>query len=82
MSIPRYAFVSAVALWQLNYRKDAITVLAEAHTRWPGNYDILVTWAKYAYQLRDVTALKTAVKALGEYYPNDATYKQLLGLLN
>ena len=81
-AIPRYAFVSAVALWQLNYRKDAITVLAEAHTRWPGNYDILVTWAKYAYQLRDVTALKTAVKALGEYYPNDATYKQLLGLLN
>ncbi|GGF86568.1 hypothetical protein GCM10011338_43710 [Alteromonas lipolytica] len=76
-ALPRYAFVYAVALWQQQSRQQAVEVLASAATRWPGDYDLLQTWAKYAYQLRDVTSLQQAVKAFGQHYPDDKTYRQL-----
>jgi tetratricopeptide (TPR) repeat protein len=78
---PRYAFVYAVALWQLNYQQQAIDVLVNATTRWPGNYEVLVTWAKYAYHLQDAQSMQKAVDELGKYYANDATYLQLKNLL-
>ncbi|TPV58350.1 hypothetical protein FJ444_09925 [Aestuariibacter sp. GS-14] len=80
-AVPRFSFVFAVALWQQNQRQQAVTVLAHANTRWPGNYDVLLTWAKYAYQLRDKDALRNSLEQLGYYYQTDPTYLQLQHLI-
>lgn len=78
---PRFAFVYGVSLWQLKQPEKALTVLDDAATRWPGDYDLLTTRAKYAYLSKNAVMLHKAVTALGKVYPQDSVYLQLKPLI-
>ena len=80
-AIPRFAFVYGVSLWQLQRQNEAVKVLANAAARWPADYDLLSTWAKYAYMSKNTAMLKKAAVALGNAYPNDSLYQQLKPLI-
>ncbi|MDG6098427.1 tetratricopeptide repeat protein [Alteromonas sp. ZYF713] len=72
-----FAFVYAVALWQTGQRDSALTTLVDANERWPRYYDILVTGAKYSYQVRNVRQFQLFLNELSEYYPKDQATQQL-----
>ena len=78
---PRFAFVYGVSLWQLKQPEKALTVLDDAAARWPGDYDLLTTRAKYAYLSKNAVMLHKAVTALGKVYPQDSVYLQLKPLI-
>ncbi|QJR80707.1 tetratricopeptide repeat protein [Alteromonas pelagimontana] len=79
-STPRFGFVYAVALWQKNRQDQAISVLQTTNGRWPGQYDIQITWAKYAYQHGDSAAVRHALTALKDNYADDPVVKQIAQL--
>ena len=78
---PRFAFTYGVSLWQLKQFDKALAVLDEAATKWPSDYNLLVTLVKYAFMNKNMTVLKKAVTALGEAYPQDKVYLKLKPLV-
>ena len=72
-----YAYVYAVALWQLSRQADALQSLQNANMRWHGQYDIMSTWLKYAYQAKNSEHLRQAYQQFSRAFPQDPLVAQL-----
>lgn len=76
-----YAYVYAVALWQLSRQADALQALQNANKRWPGQHNIINTWVTYAYQAKDSSHLRRAYQQLRQTFPADPLVMQLRAVM-
>lgn len=76
-AISHYAFVYAIGLSQSNQVDEALEVLKSANATWPGDYNVLINWAKLAYLHQRPEHLQLALKSLLTYFPQDPTVAQL-----
>lgn len=76
-SLPRYNYVYAALLWQLNQRKSALSALQESITRWESSYELLIALAEYAIALEDKNVAADAIDRLKQYYGTPPQIKML-----
>ena len=72
----RYAYVYAVALDGAGQTEAAIKVLKTATTRWPNQYDLLVTLIIYLEKTDDIGPIYQYLSQLSAIAPADPTVKQ------
>ena len=63
--VPRYAYVYAVALFDLGQQHEAITQLEAAHRRFTGHRGILTALAQFSAAVGDAEAAARWTEALG-----------------
>ena len=76
---PRYAYVYAVALDELNQTKGAIDTLVAATQRWPNQYDLLMTLVFYLEKTGDTFSIYQYISQLSAIAPADPAVKKLVG---
>jgi len=77
-SLPRYAYVYAVALDNQNNTEDAINVLLGANKRWPRQYDLLMTLVFFLEKSEKFFSIPKYVKELEMIAPKSPDVVRLV----
>lgn len=81
-SLPRYAYVYAIALDNNKQTNEAIKVLVRANEQWPNQYDLLMTLVSYLEKTGNITNVLQYVSALTAIAPDDQNVKKLFNRYN
>ncbi len=81
-SDPHYSYVYAIGLNSQNQPLEALKVLEEALLRFPYDRNILYSLATISMENGKRENAREYAEKLAEYYPEDANYQQLLGMLS
>lgn len=81
-ALPRYAYVYAVALDNIDKTDEAINVLIKANERWPNQYNLLMTLIIYLEKTDDTNSIYKYLSRLTAIAPNAEDVKQLVKKYN